>query len=314
MHEHPRSASSWTEPAMQKLLKLPGINKYDLDMCCYNLRTADGRLAKKPTSIVTNSSILGKHMAKKCPGTHQHGLLKGGTRCQRAATYTREFCEQVVEGFKLHRRRWNTKKQKGSLTSRDTLDSDLNLLEIGADDPDDMPNVETLCEIYSSNGSANDSSCMSFNLWPRSGEGTAVVIKSSEVHHIDKGAEHYSRQTIDDIGEEEMIAWDDVKQCELDPKEVVRARNTEMGFVKRHKVYEYSTISECRRVTGCDPVGTKWLDTNKGDNKAPNYRSRWVAQQYRKAWVESIFSATQTWRRCDYCLPMPPVAVGRSAQ
>merc|ERR1712155_160860 len=65
-----------------------------------------------------------------------------------------------------------------------------------------------------------------------------------------------------------------------------------MGFVKQHRVYEYSTVSECRRITGCDPVGTKWLDTNKGDTKAPNYRSRWVAQQYRKAWVESIFSAT----------------------
>ena len=60
----------------------------------------------------------------------------------------------------------------------------------------------------------------------------------------------------------------------------------------QHKVYKYASVGECRQVTGCEPVGTKWLDTNKGDSKAPNYRSRWVAQQYRKAWVESIFSAT----------------------
>ena len=91
MHEHPQAASSWSEPVMQKLLKLPGINKYNLDMCCYNLRTADGRLAKKPTSIITNSAILGKHMAKQCTGNHPHGLLKGGTRCRQAATYTRKL-------------------------------------------------------------------------------------------------------------------------------------------------------------------------------------------------------------------------------
>ena len=65
-----------------------------------------------------------------------------------------------------------------------------------------------------------------------------------------------------------------------------------MGFVRQHHVYDYASIAECRKVTGCEPVGTKWLDTNKGDKKAPNYRSRWVAQQYRRAWVESIFSAT----------------------
>ena len=32
--------------------------------------------------------------------------------------------------------------------------------------------------------------------------------------------------------------------------------------------------------------------TNKGDDSTPCYRSRWVAQRYRRAWVEAIFSAT----------------------
>ena len=45
-------------------------------------------------------------------------------------------------------------------------------------------------------------------------------------------------------------------------------------------------------MTGAEPVGTKWLDTNKGDERSPVYRSRWVAQQYRRAWVETVFSAT----------------------
>merc|ERR1712079_38360 len=92
--------------------------------------------------------------------------------------------------------------------------------------------------------------------------------------------------------EEDLVAWDDMKQRELNPTLVKDARQTEMKFVKQHGVYEYSTVAECRQKTGSDPVGTKWLDTNKGDDKSPNYRSRWVAQQYRRAWVEAIFSAT----------------------
>merc|ERR1711978_132713 len=70
------------------------------------------------------------------------------------------------------------------------------------------------------------------------------------------------------------------------------ARALEMKYVKRHTVYEYAPVAECRAVTGSDPVGTRWLDTNKGDRANPNYRSRWVAQQYRRAWVETLFAAT----------------------
>merc|ERR1711978_346383 len=104
-------------------------------MCSYDLRTDGGQLVKKPTSVVTNSSILGKHLARPCKCNHPHGQLKGGLRCQRAAIYTRSFCEQVVEGYKLHRRKWGRRKQQGSLRDRDTMDSSLNLIEIGADDP-----------------------------------------------------------------------------------------------------------------------------------------------------------------------------------
>ena len=86
---------------------------------------------------------------------------------------------------------------------------------------------------------------------------------------------------------EKDFAWDDVKNVELDPKQVRDARKVEISYVQKHKVYEYATVAECRRVTGSDPVGTRWLDTNKGDSTNPCYRSRWVAQQYRRAWVES---------------------------
>ena len=42
----------------------------------------------------------------------------------------------------------------------------------------------------------------------------------------------------------------------------------------------------------CNACGDSVVRYNKGDEAHPNYRSRWVAQQYRRAWVDAIFSAT----------------------
>ena len=43
---------------------------------------------------------------------------------------------------------------------------------------------------------------------------------------------------------------------------------------------------------GEPPITVKWIDTNKGDDENPNYRSRLVAREVRKAWENSIFSPT----------------------
>merc|ERR1712073_236400 len=65
-----------------------------------------------------------------------------------------------------------------------------------------------------------------------------------------------------------------------------------MSYVYQHKVYDYSTVQECWDVTGAPPVDTRWLDTNKGDIANPLYRSRWVAKQFKRSWIETAFAAT----------------------
>ena len=57
-------------------------------------------------------------------------------------------------------------------------------------------------------------------------------------------------------------------------------------------VYEYSTEAQARARTGRNPVGLKWIDTNKGSAEAPRYRSRLVCTEVRHEGVEPIFSAT----------------------
>ena len=58
------------------------------------------------------------------------------------------------------------------------------------------------------------------------------------------------------------------------------------------EVYEYSTEAESRARTGRNPVGLKWIDTNKGSAEAPRYRSRLVCMEVRHKGVEPIFSTT----------------------
>ena len=196
--------------------------------------------------------------------------LKGGRRCADAAIYTREFCSAIVEGYRLHveqaRRRC---ERRGSLRARDYVDSILNEICIGADDEEDCPGIDELVNLLT------DEVDVHARLPKSTDDGIMGEIALDEVD-----------------AEEDVVAWDDMKGRELDPKEVLKARSVEMGYVGKHGVYEYAPVSECRAKTGAEPVGTKWLDTNKGDDKNPVYRSRWVAQQYRRAWVESIFSAT----------------------
>ena len=46
LHEHPSSASSWEEDSITKILGLPGVCKYRLDMCRYGLQFENEDLIK----------------------------------------------------------------------------------------------------------------------------------------------------------------------------------------------------------------------------------------------------------------------------
>ena len=89
------------------------------------------------------------------------------------------------------------------------------------------------------------------------------------------------------------VAWDDVSGNELDPKLVLIAREEEMEQFRKHKVYEKVREEVCWAVTGKGPIGTRWIDINKGDEVNPDHRSRLVAQQVKyNSSEKNIFAAT----------------------
>ena len=147
------------------MLQLKGVGKYVLDMCQYGLTTkgADGAdgLAKKTTTLMTNSSVMGEFLGRRCCGGHKHIPLIGGSRCSKAAVYTNRFAEAIVEAYKLHLKaqkklRTTTTNtdtingksvRRGSLNSRNKMDLPLDGLEINDDDPNDVPSIDELMEI-----------------------------------------------------------------------------------------------------------------------------------------------------------------------
>ena len=104
---------------------------------------------------------------------------------------------------------------------------------------------------------------------------------------------------INDFGSDElhevhsdMEAFDDVTNEPLLPKLVIKARAEELKYFDEMGVYEYASLDECRRLTGKMPIGTRWIDVNKGDSVKPNYRSRLVAKEYKVDVRPDLFAAT----------------------
>ena len=104
---------------------------------------------------------------------------------------------------------------------------------------------------------------------------------------------------LNDIGKDDLHeyhggaeAFDDVTNEPLLPGLVVKARAEELKYFDDMGVYEYASLDECHDVTKKGPIGTRWIDINKGDTANPNYRSRLVAKEFKVDNRPELFAAT----------------------
>ena len=79
--------------------------------------------------------------------------------------------------------------------------------------------------------------------------------------------------------DEDIVAVDDVNGKALNLKEVMKARKKELEYFKKMGVYVRVPLRRCWELTGKPPIGTRWVDHDKGNF---NYRSRLVAKEYNK--------------------------------
>jgi hypothetical protein len=98
--------------------------------------------------------------------------------------------------------------------------------------------------------------------------------------------------------DEELAAWpaavvyDEVTGAVLPPELVRQARAEEVKFMLDWGVWERAPISDCWRETGKAPIGSKWVDVNKGDAANPLVRSRFVVKEIATYKTDDFFTAT----------------------
>ena len=88
-----------------------------------------------------------------------------------------------------------------------------------------------------------------------------------------------------------QMASDDVSGASLNPALVHEARATEIEYFKGMGVYERVHRSEQQQTKG-KIIGTKWIDTNKGDSANPKIRSRLVGKEFRTGPDDALFAST----------------------
>ena len=81
-------------------------------------------------------------------------------------------------------------------------------------------------------------------------------------------------------GEKELdgeTAWNDVKEGQLEVKEVKAARKEEVGYMENRRIWSMTPVSECWEKLGKAPVSVRWVDTMKSEG----VRSRLVARDFK---------------------------------
>ena len=78
----------------------------------------------------------------------------------------------------------------------------------------------------------------------------------------------------------------------LQPELVREARRKELEYFTAKGVWVKRSRDEAFKEQGKAPISVKWVDVNKGDDERPNYRSRLVAREIRRAGEDPFFSPT----------------------
>ena len=111
IHEHPAMATSWEEPAVRRVLKLPDVRVTRVDACQYGMTGqfhGDELPVKKPTKWMSNMKGVIETLHRTCAGRdgscsdgRRHASCTG-KRAERAAIYPIKLCKAILQGIRCH--------------------------------------------------------------------------------------------------------------------------------------------------------------------------------------------------------------------
>ena len=226
-------------------------------------------------------------------------LMKGAAKVKNAEKRKKEFEERVTkrkkeekpEGVEVEVNPQGGRIQKGGASGSGVKrgGGDLEELELEAQEEDEGMKIgEVECW-----GEFVEEAKKEKKLRWADEEEDEKVVEINQVEMREELEEELKR--IDEEREEhgcEQWAWDDVNQKHLDAGKVRKARKEEVEYMKGRKIWRVRPKEECRRRTGKEPIGVRWVDTEKGDGSV---RCRLVARDFKGKEVgerEDLFAAT----------------------
>ena len=247
LHEHPLSATSWKLDEVRKLVAEPGVLTTTADQCEYGVKSKDE---------------YGVGCAMKPTKFATNSVMiaeRLSTRCQNKGRKPEERHRHVhlISGrarkAQEYPRELCLEIARGIKEQlRDDKEGVVRMMKIGKD--------ENLV-----NGMSN------------------VKLKSI-VEELSKEA---ATAPVHDEDSNEEMAWDDVSGVQLDARKVREAREVEMEYFRKMKVY-----SKVPRLAGEKVIKTRWVDINKGDSKSPVMRSRLVAMDFKDCDRPELYAGT----------------------
>ena len=263
LHEHPHSASSWQMKEIKEMMMHEEVEVTECDMCAYGLVVADKdgtALARKRTRLMSNSPEIMKRCSRQC--SNGNAAVESGERLRAPTDET--AMSKLRKGAKKMDARSQEFHRHADLTGGRARFAQVYPKEF----------CRAVCA-----GVAAQKRLYSLGLQ------ALPLMSAEEIRKEDPSSELHEDGC-------ETVAWDDQSGAELKPDMVRSARKEEIKYFKEMGVYEKVDVDQCWNETGKGPVGVRWVDINKGDDKNPLYRSRLVAKEYNDCVRPDLYAAT----------------------
>jgi len=252
LHENPDQATSWGRAALADLLRDERVQTVTGDQCQYGQGAQCGDPIRKPTRWMSNSPEILKKLGRRCTGRGGACSRRRGGRHVTASG--RLAREAAVYPFKLCRAILEG--------CRDQLMRD-GTLKAGM-----------------------------FGLQGKFEEDTVRYFDHLTGEQLE-GEDAVAAERVFAVQVKEHASYRDSVTGQPLRTELVRAaRKLELEYFEAKQVWEKRPRSEALARTGKAPITVRWIDTNKGDDEALNYRSRLVAREIRRAGEDPIFAPT----------------------
>ena len=290
LQEHPNGATSWMEPCVLEVLGLDSVKRIRADQCQHGQESDAGNPIKKPTGFMSNAPHLLEALDQRCfgrrgacsrpqGGRHQDCL---GKVARRAAIFSDLMCEIILSGFSAQLRA-DKRMRENEVGINHVMLEGSDEIELFAKHVSEL-NSPPLTEDDGRRGGRQDEQAIEH---PRKSKHVVSKVRTSS----DSRASENDGVFAAGVNRHERFV-DDITGQPLDPELCRIARKKELDYFHSKGVWDMRRISEAWAKTGRPPITVRWVEVNKGDDEAPNYRSRLVAREIRMAGEDAIFAPT----------------------